>query len=90
MGYTDSEPELQAYQGPMPIGSQGQPRIDIGGLDWSEMASPDWTLPESYTLRKTDGVPRRVDCLKALGNAVVPQVAEYLGALILARDAIVI
>ena len=36
--------------------------------------------------RMANGVPRRVDRLKGLGNAVVPQVAEYVGRLILQSD----
>jgi DNA (cytosine-5)-methyltransferase 1 len=44
----------------------------------------DWWATEPNVGRVAHGVPARVDRLRALGNAVVPQVAEHVGRLILA------
>jgi DNA (cytosine-5)-methyltransferase 1 len=41
-----------------------------------------WWEIEPNLDRMVDGVPNRVDRLRGLGNAVVPQVAEYVGRLI--------
>ena len=38
-----------------------------------------WWRTEPDMGRVADGVPRRVDRLRGLGNAVVPQVAEWIG-----------
>jgi DNA (cytosine-5)-methyltransferase 1 len=44
-------------------------------------AAQHW-LHEPNVGRVADGIPHRVDRLRGLGNAVVPQVAEYIGRLI--------
>ena len=44
----------------------------------------DWWQVEPSVGRVADGIPNRVDRLRGLGNAVVPQVAEYIGHLIMA------
>jgi DNA (cytosine-5)-methyltransferase 1 len=46
----------------------------------------DWRNPFAGPVRVDDGLPCRMDRLRGLGNAVVPQVAEHLGRLILAAD----
>ncbi len=47
----------------------------------------DWWDAEPDVGRVANGVPDRVDRLKGLGNAVVPQVAEYIGRRIVAAHA---
>ena len=48
--------------------------------------SRQWWAIEPNVGRVADGVPSRVDRLRCLGNAVVPQVAEYVGRLIMAAQ----
>lgn len=45
------------------------------------------SAPDSYSLRDGDGFPEFMDCLNALGNAVVPQIPELIGRAILAAEA---
>lgn len=64
-------------RGPVPQGKVGRVRgapSASGGGHW---------VIEPGVGRMADGVPNRVDRLRALGNAVVPQVAEAIGRLII-------
>ena len=52
----------------------------VFGQGWrSEPSDGSWWATEPDVDRVAHGVPRRVDRLRGLGNAVVPQVAEWIG-----------
>ena len=64
----------------------------VFGREWStdrlRKATDDsrqWWQAEPDVGRVADGVPSRVDRLRGLGNAVVPQVAEFVGRLVVAH-----
>lgn len=48
-------------------------------LSQGEVGGADWWATEPNVGRVADGIPHRVDRLRGLGNAVVPQVAEWIG-----------
>jgi DNA (cytosine-5)-methyltransferase 1 len=50
--------------------------------------SSGWWDVEPDVGRVADGVPSRVDRLKCLGNAVVPQVAEFIGKAIIEAEGV--
>ena len=52
----------------------------------SERSEPGNWLPEPAVGRVANGVPRRVDRLKQLGNAVVPQIPEVIGRFIMETE----
>ena len=54
----------------------------------SEGFNRDWWATEPNVGRVAHGVPSRVDRLRCLGNAVVPQVVELIGRAIMDREAI--
>ena len=47
---------------------------------------PTWNAPEPDLPRVVNGIPNRVDRNRAIGNAVVPQIATFLGERILACE----
>ena len=55
-------------------------------LGWSRapLVRDGWWAAEPAVGRVAHGVPARMDRLRGLGNAVVPQVAEHIGRLIMA------
>jgi len=50
---------------------------------WLEPQRLGWWATEPGVGRVAHGIPRRVDRLRGLGNAVVPQVAEHIGRMIM-------
>lgn len=58
--------------------AQGRNGYDFAGSDFGKLTNTEWiTLPGVRA--RNDGLPGRVARLKALGNAVVPQIPELLG-----------
>ncbi len=60
-----------------------------GELGYAGRGSPthrqpdeNWWLPEPSVGRVANGIPRRVDRLRGLGNAIVPQIAQRIGQVI--------
>jgi DNA (cytosine-5)-methyltransferase 1 len=60
----------------------------VGSAGWGEPSDGGWWVTEPDVGRVAHGVPARVDRLRALGNALVPQIAEWLGHRILEYEAL--
>jgi DNA (cytosine-5)-methyltransferase 1 len=70
------------------LGRDGRPRI-FGPGRWGESEDGRTGLAAAWTIepdvgRVANGVPARVDRLTGLGNALVPQIAEWIGRRIVA------
>lgn len=76
------QPRSDDSQRPAAIGVEGATDPAGGGaasgLEGRHPASAGWGI-EPAVGRVADGVPDRVDRLAALGNALVPQIAEWIG-----------
>lgn len=55
---------------------------ELGECGGAARSVSDWWEVEPGVGRVADGIPNRVDRLRGLGNAVVPQVAEVVGRLV--------
>jgi len=64
---------------------QGQDAIETRQDGRPELGRSEWWAVEPDVGRVAHGIPARVDRLRGLGNAVVPQVAELVGKMVLQR-----
>ena len=65
-------------------GIQGEAGCNDDGQDITVGA---WRSAQPALVRRLHGIPRRVDRIRALGNAVVPQIPEIIGRAILSYEA---
>ncbi len=81
-------PHLRARQWvlayPTSIGSQLQEKTLLSG--WNGFINSNWWASKPDVGRVAHGVPSRVDRLRVLGNAIVPQIAEIIGKAIMAVE----
>ena len=84
-GEEDAKDVADAENRDPPVSHDIRPgQMQLGGSGGSECAG--WWSTEPDVGRVAHGVPNRVDRLRGLGNAVVPQVAEFLGRHIMDLD----
>jgi DNA (cytosine-5)-methyltransferase 1 len=56
------------------------------GGSWGTVGEPGWWSAEPDVGRVAHGVPARVDRLRSLGNALVPQIAQWIGERIMSYE----
>jgi len=70
--------------------NEGKPNVPVHGgarTGLQELARGyEWWIAEPDVGRVADGVPSRVERLRCLGNAVVPQIVEVIGRAIIDRE----
>ena len=80
MAYTESGNVTRVLSVPGGESRTGSGRETDRGYSGDRIG--DWWSTEPNVGRVADGIPKRVDRLKGLGNAIVPQIAEIIGRLI--------
>ena len=75
-----------------PAADAGGERLSIrrGILTWREIANataaaPEWRLTQPSVCGRNDGIRHRVDRIRVLGNAVIPDIPELLGRAIMSH-----
>lgn len=66
-------------------GAAGQTSVSPPDFRTRRIRPSDWWATEPDVGRVAYGVPNRVDRLRGLGNAIVPQVAEVVGRMVIDR-----
>lgn len=79
VAHRQSEP----FQEARPLQLPTRPSFELGGGAWASPPGTAWEDDLAPVAGVADGVPHRVDRIRGLGNAVVPQVAELVGRAIL-------
>lgn len=83
VAHAQGQPWRPATRGPAP---EGAPPAGTGrpGISLPEPRNSGWWDAEPRVGRVADGLPGGLDRRVALGNAVVPQVAEHVGRVVMA------
>jgi|SRR5215472_8761815 len=71
------------------VGREARARaLETGTLDsvWSTLAQFEERVGQPSVLRSADGISRPVERLRGIGNAVVPDIAEYIGSCLLRTE----
>ena len=79
---------VERHLWPTPTASDGMggPGISTRPDGRAESANESWWGAEPDVGRMADGISGRMDRLRALGNSVVPQIAEHIGRQILEAE----
>lgn len=78
VGYPKNESRLQTDTVFSSIGGEWDAWKNSCSKHWRETPESDWFVPESISVGVDDGLPNRMDRVRCLGNAIVPQISEWI------------